>query len=114
MGKRRQRRGFVAIQFARLQYVKRSVGQSVCHKAAYNGRLEIHDNRLEKTFRYGDKTDSVYHEILLPEGVSEKYRDPAVLWNTVEAVEGRWDSQVGKEMVLALPDDASISLEDRI
>lgn len=104
----------MAIQFARLQYVKRSVGQSVCHKAAYNGRLEIHDNRLEKTFRYGDKTDGAHHEILLPDGVSEKYRDPSVLWNTVEAVEERWDSQVGKEMVLALPDDASISLQDRI
>ena len=104
----------MAIQFARLQYVKRSAGQSVCHKAAYNGRLSIHDERLEKTFRYDDKTDSAYHAILLPEGANEKYADPATLWNAIEAVEGRWDSQVGKEMVLALPDDASITLQDRI
>lgn len=104
----------MAIQFARLQYVKRSAGQSVCHKAAYNGRLSIHDERLEKTFSYGDKTDAVHHEILLPEGSSEKYADPATLWNAVEATEGRWDSQVGKEMVFALPDDLQVTLQDRI
>ena len=104
----------MAIQFARLQYVKRSIGQSVCHKAAYNGRLSIHDERLEKTFSYDDKTDSAYHVILLPEGASESYRDPEILWNAAEAAEGRWDSQVGKEMVLALPDDPQITLQDRI
>jgi len=104
----------LAIQFARLQYVKRSAGQSVCHKAAYNGRLFIHDERLEKTFNYTNKTDSVYHAILLPEGAVAKYQDPEELWNTIEAVEGRWDSQVGKEMVLALPDDSQIVLKDRI
>lgn len=104
----------MAIQFARLQYVKRSAGQSVCHKAAYNGRLSIHDDRLEKTFSYDDKTDSAYHAILLPEGSSTKYTDPATLWNAIEAVEGRWDAQVGKEMVLALPDDSQITLQDRV
>lgn len=104
----------MAIQFARLQYVKRSAGQSVCHKAAYNGRISIYDERLEKTFRYDDKTDSAYHAILLPEGASDKYADPAMLWNVIEAIEGRWDSQVGKEMVLALPDDPQVTLQDRI
>ena len=104
----------MAIQFARLQYVKRSQGQSACHKAAYNGRFSLYDHRLEKGFDYSNKTDGVYHTILLPEGVCESYRDPKTLWNTIEAVENRRDAQVAKEMVLALPDDAKVSLKDKI
>lgn len=104
----------MAIQFARLQYVQRSKGQSSCQKAAYNGRAEIHDLRQDKKFDFSNRGDSVYHAVMLPEGVSEKYNDISVLWNTVEVVEFRSDSQVAKEMVLALPNDAVITMQDRI
>jgi Ti-type conjugative transfer relaxase TraA len=104
----------MAIQFARLQYVQRSKGQSSCHKGAYNARDKIYDLRQEKNFDYSDRGDCAYHAVLLPEGASEKYKNISELWNTIEAIENRKDSQVAKEMVLALPDDAVITLQDRI
>lgn len=56
----------------------------------------------------------MHHEILLPEGIHEKFKNSSVLWNEVERCEKRKDSQVAKEFVLALPDDAQVTLEDRL
>ena len=104
----------MAIQFARLQYVQRSKGQSSCHKGAYNARDKIYDLRQEKNFDYSGRGDCAYHAVMLPAGASEKYQDIGALWNTIEAIENRVDSQVAKEMVLALPDDSEVTLEDKI
>ena len=104
----------MAIQFARLQYVQRSKGQSACHKAAYNGREKVYDIRQEKNFDFSDRGDCAYHAVMLPEKASEKYQDIEALWNAIEARENRADSQVAKEMVLALPDDGQVTLDDKI
>lgn len=60
------------------------------------------------------KGDSAHHEVLLPEGVNTRFKDPYVLWNAVEKRETRINSQVALEGVIALPDDSQITMEDRI
>lgn len=104
----------MAIAFARLQYVKRSAGQNACHKAAYNGRTTVTNERTGETYNYANKGDNVYHEVLLPHGVHSRFKDPQTLWSYVEQREKRIDSQVAKEMVLALPDDDCVSLKHKI
>jgi hypothetical protein len=104
----------VAIAFARLQYVKRSAEQNACHKAAYNGRTIVTNERTGESYNYANKGDSAHHEILLPEGANARFKDARVLWSEVEKRETRINSQVAKEMVLALPDDACVSLEHKI
>ncbi len=104
----------MAIQFARLQYVKRSKGQSSCHKSAYNARENIYDFRRDRAFNFSNRGDSAYSAVMLPEGVSERYEDISELWNVIESIEVREDAQVAKEMVLALPDDTVVTLEDKI
>ncbi len=47
--------------------------------------------------------------MLLPEGASESLRDAKALWNAAEAAENRKNSQVAREVVLALPANAEIS-----
>ena len=104
----------MAIQYARLQYVQRSKGQSSCQKAAYNGRTNIYDQRQELNYDYSERCDGVYHIVMRPEGVSERYNDIADLWNTIESIEVRCNSQVAKEMILALPNDEIITMRDKI
>lgn len=104
----------MAIQFARVKYVSRKTGGNACHKAAYQQREKIECERTGQVFNFRHKTDLSYHEIILPKGVSEKFKDSSVLWNTVEYAERRSDSQVAKESVIALPDDKIITHEDRI
>jgi Ti-type conjugative transfer relaxase TraA len=104
----------VAIAFARLQYVKRSAGQNACHKAAYNGRTAITNERTGESYNYANKGDSAHHEILLPEGVNARFKNARILWSEVEKRETRVNSQVAKEMVFALPDDACVSFAHKL
>lgn len=104
----------MAIQFARIEYVSRSSGGNACRKAAYNQRESMKCERSGQLFYFKHKDDNVHHEILLPEGVDKKFLDASVLWNAAEFMENRKDSQVCKESVIALPDDAEISLADRV
>lgn len=107
----------MAIGFARLEYVKRSSGKNACCKSAYNSRDQV---RFEGTsfcearlYNYSWKDRPVHHEILIPENADVSFRDKAQLWNLAEAIENRKNSQVAMEIVVALPDDAQINLEDR-
>lgn len=104
----------MAIQFARCEYVSRSAGGNACRKASYNQRTTVHCERTGELFSFTDREGHVYHEILLPSGADEKFENSNVLWNEVEMCEKRKDSQLLKEIVLALPDDPQVTLEDRI
>ena len=50
----------------------------------------------------------------MPEGANKKFKDISILSNEVEAKEKKSNSQLLKEIVIALPDDKEFSLEDRI
>ena len=56
----------------------------------------------------------VFNEVLLPEHASKTFLNPEALWNAAEAIENRQNSQAAMEMVLALPDDLEVTLEDKI
>lgn len=103
----------MAIQFARCEYVSRSSGSNACRKASYNQREELRCERTGELFSFKEKGGNVHHEIMLPLGADEKFNNSSVLWNEAEACEHRINSQVAKEFVIALPDDAEVTLEDR-
>lgn len=108
----------VAIGFARLEYVKRANGKVSCAKAAYNSRSKMHFEGNEfmpsKTYDWSSKEKPIHHEVILPSWVDEKFKDMETLWNLVEQTEVRKNSVVAMEIVLALPDDEVISLQDKI
>lgn len=108
----------MAIGFARAEFVKRSSGKNACAKAAYNSRskIELQANEFTntKTYDWSSKTAPAYHEILLPTHVDLKFKTPTTLWNAVETKEVKSNAQVAMEVVLALPDDKVISIEDKV
>ncbi|EER22343.1 AAA family ATPase [Rickettsia endosymbiont of Ixodes scapularis] len=104
----------MAIQFARIEIVSRSSGGNACLKAAYNARLIIKDEIINITYNFSKKDDNVYHAVLLPNYVDHKFKDPRVLMNEVERLETRKNSQLLKDVVIALPDDKELDLNDRI
>lgn len=110
----------MAIGYARLEFVKRSSGKNMITKSAYAGklRLEFEGNRLVSANTYdwtgpdrGEKPIS--HAVLLPEHASKEFEHPQNLWNAVEKFEKRKDSQVGYELLIALPDDNIITNDQR-
>ena len=108
----------MAIGYARAEFVKRSSGKNACAKAAYNARTRVEfDGNCSldpEVYDWSSKPLPAFHEVLLPFGTHEKFKNPQVLWNAAEAREKRLNSQVALEVLLALPDDKVISLEDRI
>ena len=104
----------MAIAFARVTYHSRSQGQSAIACAAYRSGEKIQDERTGIIHNYLNKTEVTYKEILLPVGSNSKYQDRTTLWNYVEAFETRKNSQVAKEIVIALPNNIEVSDDDRI
>lgn len=108
----------MAIGFARFEFVKRSAGKTSCAKSAYNGRdkIEFEGNKSlsPRVYDWTYKEKPSFHEVMLPKNVDKKFLSPQVLWNLVEKAETRYASVVASELVLALPDDDAISLEDKI
>ena len=108
----------VAIGFARIEFIKRSEGRNACQLSAYLSRSRVlfeGNCALEpQLYDFSHREKVSYEEILLPKGVDENFKIPEVLWNVAEKKEIRKDAQVSQHLVLALPDDKEITLEDRI
>ena len=104
----------MAIQFARARYISRASGGNAVRSAAYNARDMIEAERTGEVFYFRHRDAPEHHEVLLPEGAAEQFRDSAAVWNTAEMAEKRRDAQVAREIVVALPADAAITAEDRI
>jgi Ti-type conjugative transfer relaxase TraA len=104
----------LAIAFAHMRVLSRSNGGNAVRTSAYNRRADMLNERTGERFYFSDRDDPQHHEILLPDGASEAFRDAAVLWNAAEKAEKRKDSQVAREVLLALPANLEISDEDRL
>ena len=104
----------MAIQFTRIEIVTRSSGGNACCKAAYNARVAITDQQTNVTYNFAGRGDNVYNTVLLPDYVDQKFKDLSTLMNEVEYLEKRKNSQLLKDVVIALPDDKELDLEDRI
>ena len=93
----------VAIYHLSAKIVSRAKGQSVVASAAYRAAENLYDQRIGQTFDYTRKQGVEHSEILAPEGAPEWVQDRERLWNEVERVERRKDSQLAREIEIALP-----------
>ncbi len=87
----------------KISIIKRSAHQSAVAAAAYQSGEVLfceYDNRKKA---YTEKRGIVYTEIMLPSNAPAAYADRNTLWNAVEAVENKWNSQLARRIILALP-----------
>ncbi|MEN2450034.1 MobA/MobL family protein, partial [Bacillus sp. JR_15] len=84
--------------------VSRSKGQSVTAKSAYNSASKIRDYEENETKDYSNKQCD-YSEILLPKNADNIYSDREYLWNKVNEVENRKNSQLAREIIIGLPNE---------
>lgn len=107
--------GDMDIRFVRVKYLSRNKGLQSTAAAAYRSCSKIYDERTGVIFDYTrKKSPLLYSEILLPENTHPKFTNREVLWNAVEKIEVRRNSQVAKEVVLALPKEEVITDADKI
>lgn len=85
------------------QMIGRSNGRSVVAAAAYRAGALIERDETGDRQDYRKKGGIVSADLLTPDGAPEWAQDRAQLWNAVEKVEKRKNSQMAREFELALP-----------
>jgi len=95
----------MAIYHLRATMISRSQGRSATAASAYRVAERITDRRTGLTFDYAARGGVDHTEILAPDHAPDWVRDRSELWNRVEESETRKNSQVAREVRVALPDE---------
>lgn len=95
----------MAIYHLRATMISRSQGRSATAASAYRVAERIEDRRTGLTFDYAARGGVDYTEILAPDHAPDWVHDRSELWNRVEESETRKNSQVAREVRVALPDE---------
>ena len=98
----------MAIYHLTVKVLSRSNGAKAVGSAAYRSGEKLKDERYDTVHDYSRRSGGVLHsEIMAPEDAPDWASDRETLWNTVEAFEKRKDSQVAREIEVALPRELS-------
>jgi hypothetical protein len=97
----------IAIYHLSIKIISRGKGKSAVAAAAYRAGEKITSEYNGKTHDYTKKGGVVFSEIILPENAPPEYADRSILWNAVERVESAANSQLAREIEVALPVELS-------
>ena len=97
----------IAIFHCTIKLVQRSKGKSVVAAAAYRSGTKLVNEWDGMTHDYTRKGGVVHAEIMLPAHAPPEFQDRAILWNSVEQIEKSKDSQLAREVEVALPVELS-------
>jgi len=86
-----------------IKIISRGKGKSAVAAAAYRSGEKIRNEYDGIEHDYTRKGGVIHTEIILPEHAPAEYADRAVLWNAVEKIEKAKNSQLSREIELALP-----------
>ena len=95
----------MAIYHLRATMISRSQGRSATAASAYRVAERIEDRRTGLVFDYAARGGVDHTEILAPDHAPDWVRNRSELWNRVEESETRKNSQVAREVRVALPDE---------
>jgi len=93
----------MAIYHLNAQALSRSSGASAVAAAAYRSGEDLKDERTGERHDYSHRSGVDHAEIIAPDQAPDWVRDRAQLWNAAEEAERRRDSQVAREVRVALP-----------
>ena len=102
----------MAIYHLHLKIITRGDGASAVGKAAYRSGQKLHSDYDGDDHDYTRKGGVVHTEILLPTNAPAEYSDRNTLWNAVEKIEKQCNSQLAREVEIALP--VELSMEQNI
>lgn len=98
----------MAIYHFSAQIISRSNGSSAVGSSAYRSGEKIEDERTGLIHDYTRKSGVEHTEILTPDNAPEWASERAKLWNEVEKIEKSKNSQLSREINIALPKELSL------
>ena len=102
----------MAIFHLSVKIISRGKGRSAVAAAAYRAGEKITNEYDGMIHDYTRKGGVVHTEILLPAHAPKEYLDRSTLWNAVEKIENNRNSQLSREIQIALP--IELSMEQNI
>ena len=93
----------IAIYHCSIKIIGRGSGKSAVSAAAYRAGEKITNEYDGIIHDYTRKGGIVHTEILLPDNAPLEYTDRTALWNAVEKIEKAKNSQLAREIEVALP-----------
>ncbi len=97
----------MAIYHCSISVGSRGKGSSAVASCAYREGSKIEDLRTGITHDYSRKKDVIENCVISPDKAPAFCRDSSSLWNEVERIEKRKDSQLFREVTVALPREQS-------
>ena len=97
----------MAMYHFQVQVISRGKGKSSVAAAAYRSGEKLEDKRTELIHNYTKKQGVEYTEIIAPPNTPEWAINRSKLWNEVEKIEKSKNSQVAREINIALPEELS-------
>lgn len=104
----------MAIYHFQATIISRSTGRSSVAASAYRAGESIRDERTGLTHDYTRKSGIVHSEIMAPEGAPGWTKNRNTLWNAVEIIEKAKNSQVSREINIALPDELTLEQQKKL
>ena len=98
----------IAIYHCSIKIVSRGKGKSAVAAAAYRSGEKITNEYDRMIHDYTKKGGIAHTEILLPDHAPREYFDRATLWNAVEKIEKAKNSQLAREIEIAMPVELSV------
>ena len=98
----------MAIYHCSIQIFSRGKGRPTVAAAAYRAGEQITNERDGTSHDYTRKKGIVHTEIILPDHAPSEYKDRSTLWNAVEKIEKAKNSQLAREIEIALPRELSL------
>lgn len=93
----------MAIYHCSIKIISRGKGKSAVAAAAYRSGETLTNDHDGVTHDFTRKKGIIHTEILLPAYAPPKFADRSVLWNSVEKIEKARNSQLAREVEVALP-----------
>ena len=102
----------MAIFHCSIKIISRSAGKSATSASAYRSGTKVYDDELGETFDYTKKRGVVFSEVLLCANAPQEFTDREKMWNSVQAIEKAKNSQLCREVEVALP--VELSREEQV
>ena len=93
----------MAIYHCSIKIISRGKGKSAVAAAAYRSGEKLINNYDGITHDYTRKSGIAHTEILLPSHAPPDFQNRSTLWNSVEKIEKSKNSQLAREIELAIP-----------
>lgn len=104
----------MAIYHCTISNVSRAAGSSSCATLSYISADKVYEERTAQTYSYGREERVLEVGTLIPEYAPEKYKNPAVLFNSIENYEKAENARPAKKIEVALPREFDLERQKEV